>query len=309
MGRKIAVIDCGTNTFNLSIAEFSNGELKFSNRTKRVVKLAEGSNGSNIISKKAITRAINTLSHFHELIKLNGINSSSVYCVGTSAIRDAKNKSSFLKSIKKNTQISILPIDGNKEALYIFKGIQNEGIFGNECVLIMDIGGGSVEFIIAKNNKIIWKKSYPIGAARILNYIQPNFPLSILNKKKVNNLFDKTFEELIAMIYKHKPASLIGSSGSFDSLISIRNKTNFKSNTSNQQFLSIKDFSTMHNTLMKKDYSSLLKTPGLLRMRAKMIVPSIMLIKFVLSKMHQPTILVAKNSLKEGLAFSILLKN
>ena len=67
-------------------------------------------------------------------------------------------------------------------------------------------------------------------------------------------------------------------------------------------------FQLIFKEVIKKDYPALLKTPGLLRMRAKMIVPSIMLIKFVLEKMGKTEIIVSKNSLKEGLAFSILTK-
>ncbi|MFM7015666.1 MAG: hypothetical protein ACKOX3_04990 [Bacteroidota bacterium] len=309
MKKKIAVVDCGTNTFNLLITGLSNKKLTISAKKKRVVKLAEDTGTPLIISEKATSRAILALANFKKEIKKSAINPLSIYCVGTSAIRDAANKDEFIQIIKRETGLIIHPIDGLKEADYIFEGILNEGIFKDECVLIMDIGGGSVEFIVSKNQKIIWKDSFKLGAARILNTVNPDFPFSTHQKTIINHLFKTQLKSLLTAIEKFNPCILIGSSGSFDSLIAIRNKNVFlssKHKVTNQ--LTVHDFQIIYDELVKKDYSSLLKTPGLLRMRAKMIVPSIMLIKFVLQKMNNPTLLVSKYSLKEGLAFSILNK-
>ena len=306
--RKFAVIDCGTNTFNLLISSITNDKLTFDSRKKRVVKLASNNTKGITIDFKARKRAISTLKFYKELIIQEKISNKNIFCVGTSAVRDATNRNEFIKQIKNACGITILPITGQEEASYIFHGIVNEGVFKNESTLIIDIGGGSVEFIISKNKKIAWKRSYSIGAARILNIIQPTLPLSKSNHLSVKSLFDLELKELIIAINKHNPMTLIGSSGSFDSLIAIRNKneTTIKRSKQENQRLSIDSFNSMYRDLIKKDYHSLLKTPGLVRMRAKMIVPSIMLIKFVLEKMNNPHIIVSKYSLKEGIAYSIL---
>ena len=309
MTKKIAVIDCGTNTFNLLIASNNKNGLKIHVKKKRVVKLAQDFN-NKLITDKATLRALNAMHYYKGLINDAKIPSNSVYCVGTSAIREAKNQIDFIREVYLATKIKIQPISGLQEATYIFKGIIEEHIFSDECVLIMDIGGGSVEFIISKERKIVWKKSFSIGAAKILNRIQPHFPFNTKDAKAISNLFDSELSELISAIEKYQPQLLIGSSGSFDSLISIRNKLFFKEGIQEQNnHLKVSTFQLIFKELIKKDYPALLKTPGLLRMRAKMIVPSIMLIKFVLQKMGKTEIIVSKNSLKEGLAFSKLTKN
>ena len=308
MKQVIAVIDCGTNTFNLLIASINNNGLKILIKKKRVVKLAQDFD-NKIICDKAIIRAENAMVYFKQIINESKIHRNSVYCVGTSAIREAKNQKDFIDRIKTATKINIQPISGLQEASYIFNGILKEKLFSDECVLIMDIGGGSVEFIISKNRKIAWKKSFPIGAAKILNRIQPHFPFTQNDKKSISDLFQNELMELITAIEKFRPQHLIGSSGSFDSLISIRNKiTSDKNRQHLDNRLALHDFNLIYRLLIKKDYPALLKTPGLLRMRAKMIVPSIMLIKFVIQKMGKTEIIVSKYSLKEGLAFSILTK-
>ena len=308
MTKKIAVIDCGTNTFNLLIASINKNGLKIHVKKKRVVKLAQDFN-NKLITDKATLRALNAMHYYKGLINDAKISFNAVYCVGTSAIREAKNQIDFIREVYLATKIKIQPISGLQEATYIFKGILEEHIFSDECVIIMDIGGGSVEFIISKERKIVWKKSFPIGAAKILNRIQPHFPFNTKDVKAISNLFDSELIELISAIEKYQPHLLIGSSGSFDSLISIRNKLFLKDGIEEQNnHLKVSTFQLIFKELIKKDYPALLKTPGLLRMRAKMIVPSIMLIKFVLQKMGKTEIIVSKNSLKEGLAFSILTK-
>lgn len=308
MTRKIAVIDCGTNTFNLLIASIGKSGLNVLVKKKRVVKLAQDFS-IKLISDKATLRALNAMHYYKGLINDAEISSNAIYCVGTSAIREAKNQIDFIHQIQQATKIKIQPISGLQEATYIFKGILEEQIFSDECVLIMDIGGGSVEFIISHGRKIVWKKSFPIGAAKILNRIQPHFPFTISEVKAISALFYSELSELISAIEKYQPHILVGSSGSFDSLISIRNKLFLKESIQEQNnHLTMSTFQMIFNDLIKKDYTALLKTPGLLRMRAKMIVPSIMLIKFVLQKMRKTEIIVSKYSLKEGLAFSILTK-
>ena len=308
MTQKIAVIDCGTNTFNLLIASLNKDGLDIHLKKKRVVKLAQDFS-NKLINDKATLRALKAMHYYKGLINDAKIPSNAIYCVGTSAIREAKNQIDFIREVYLATKIKIQPISGLQEATYIFKGILQEQIFSDECVLIMDIGGGSVEFILSKGRKIIWKKSFPIGAAKILNRIQPHFPFENSEVKAISTLFYSELSELISAIEKYQPRILVGSSGSFDSLISIRNKLFLKESIQDQNnHLKVSTFQMIFNDLVKKDYPALLKTPGLLRMRAKMIVPSIMLIKFVLQKMGKTEIIVSKYSLKEGLAFSQLTK-
>lgn len=306
--KKIAIIDCGTNTFNLLIATKINGNLKPLIKKRRVVKLAEHNKNEITINKNAIARAISTMTFYKKIIDREKIDSRNIYCVGTSAIRDATNSKSFINQIKIKSRINIQPINGIKEASYIFTGILNEGVFSDETVLIMDIGGGSVEFIISEDKKIVWKKSFPIGSERILNFIQPIFPFSKLNKLANNKIFELELKDLLKAITKYNPEILIGSSGSFESLISIKNNLVPKKPLINtyKQRLKISDFNMIYTDLMKKDFKGLLSTPGLIRIRAKMIIPSIMLIKFVLQKMYKPQIIVSKYSLKEGIAFTVL---
>ena len=96
--------------------------------------------------------------------------------IGTSALRDAKNKNIFINDVHKKTGIKIEVISGDKEAEYIFKGVKKT--FIKDSGVIMDIGGGSTEIIYFKNNQIIKKKSFDIGVSRIYQMFDFQDPIS-----------------------------------------------------------------------------------------------------------------------------------
>ncbi|MEO8795013.1 MAG: exopolyphosphatase, partial [Daejeonella sp.] len=98
--------------------------------------------------------------------------------VATAAVRTAANGKDFVADVKSETGIEIETVTGDKEAALIFEGVKQAVKLGAETCLIMDIGGGSVEFILASTNGIIWKKSYPIGAAKLMALFHHSDPIS-----------------------------------------------------------------------------------------------------------------------------------
>ena len=123
---KAAVIDLGTNTFHLIIAECSGDDITVLYKTNVPVKLGEGRINENIIISEAFDRGINTLKSFKEEIDKYQV--SSVTAIATSAIRSANNGSEFVSKAKIATGIDITVIDGNTEAGYIYKGVKATGV-------------------------------------------------------------------------------------------------------------------------------------------------------------------------------------
>ena len=119
---RIAVIDLGTNTFNLLIADISAKTFKKVLKTKRPVKLTEAGANNQIIAQKAIKRGINALkNHFNTIEKYNV---SKVYAFATSAIREANNGKDFVKLIKLEFNLDVNVISGEQEAMYIYDGVR-----------------------------------------------------------------------------------------------------------------------------------------------------------------------------------------
>ena len=161
----IAVIDCGTNTFNLIVVEpIGPNDFDYLYNDKIPVKLGEGGIDKNTISPAAYQRGIQAMVAHKETLSVYPI--EQILAVGTAALRDAGNGPQFLKECQRKTGIQIQLIDGNREAELIYLAAKTcigpQGIF-----LVMDIGGGSNEFIIADQEKIHWKKSYRLGVSRL----------------------------------------------------------------------------------------------------------------------------------------------
>ncbi len=159
---KVAAIDIGTNTILMLIAEVDeNKNIIPIQDFHEIARLGEGLNSSGIISEKAFGRAIEILHKYLNFAKHYG--ADKICCVGTAVFREAKNSGEIVNKIKLETGIDVKIIDGEFEALLSFIGTVSD----NSYSIVIDIGGGSTEIIAGKENKIIFRKSLPIGAVKI----------------------------------------------------------------------------------------------------------------------------------------------
>ena len=306
---RFAVIDCGTNTFNLLIADVIGGKVRFRKRTKRVVKLGSAGIGNNYIGDAPFERGIAALNDYALLLKKAKVDT--VLAVATSAIRDAKNKNSFLKAVKSRCGIQLTCISGEKEAALITKGVHAALKDDHKTSLILDIGGGSVEFIICQAGKILWKNSYRLGAARLIEAFPLKEKVSRGAEKKTEYHIISTIGDFFEAFHRFKPTQLIGSSGSFETFQSIlamkeAEKPNYKRRV---QSLDLKKYKLLHRELLNCSYEERLKIPGMLKMRADMIAAASIIVTFVLKKTKIKDVILSNYSLKEGVLFDYLQKN
>ena len=181
---KIAVIDLGTNTFNLLIVEV-NSDKSYSTvfQTKISVKLAEGGMNKGFIADIAFDRGIEAFkTHFATTQKFHV---DKIYAFATSAIRGASNGVAFVQKVKGETGVDIQVISGDREAELIYYGVRSAVEMTDEASLIIDIGGGSTELIFADQNGIIALNSFNMGISRIYQLFDLSDPLSIDDIQKI----------------------------------------------------------------------------------------------------------------------------
>ncbi|MFY0591310.1 exopolyphosphatase [Roseivirga sp.] len=299
-----AVIDLGTNTFHLFIVEIMNGQLTTLYKEKIAVKIGQNGISKGKIAPDAIKRAIHALTTFKTIIDQFQV--TNVKGVATSAIRNAKNGQALLDQVANETGITIEIISGYREAELIFEGVKAGLTLDNENQLIMDIGGGSVEFIIGNKNDVKWKRSFEIGAQRLLDKFHTVDPIPA---QQIEELFIWLGTELKALkdaIDKFQPKGLIGCSGTFDTVLEIFLSANqSKRNSLATSFsLPIKAYHDIHRELLIKDKQERLLIPGMVTMRVDMIVVASCLISFVQEQLVINEIKVCSYALKEGLLFS-----
>ena len=165
--RKLAVIDCGTNTFNLRVVEIGakGGWIPvFGQRVP--VKLGKGGVAKGVIQPDRMARGLDALVSMREALRNYDV--EEVHVLATSAMRDAKNGPEFVSEAKRLADLDIQVIGGAHEARLIQEGIWlNHPEMPNATCLTMDIGGGSVEFVIWKGLEIQWAQSFNTGVARL----------------------------------------------------------------------------------------------------------------------------------------------
>ena len=156
---RIALIDLGTNTFHLLITEIRDrDQLVEMGKYKASVKLGEDGMPNGAISDAAYQRGISTLIEFKQVIEAAGV--TTILAFATSAIRSAVNGKAFVEEAYELTGIRIRVINGNEEASLIHEGVKNGVTLPkDEAVLLVDIGGGSVEFIVSLNGEALLLRS------------------------------------------------------------------------------------------------------------------------------------------------------
>ena len=308
--RRVAIIDMGTNTFHLLIADLMDSRsFNILRNDKIAVKLGEGGISNSRISAKAQSRGLNTLKEFRKRISEDEtIDQEEVFA--TSALRSATNSDEFLKQIYKETGFSPKIIDGQKEAEFIYYGVMAGLTLSEDPYLIMDIGGGSVEFIIANKNEIFWRQSFEICAQRLLDSFYKSDPISERELANLESFLDRELVSLIKELQIHQPETLIGVSGTFDTLtdiLDVREGHNI-SFPDSEGSLEFDSFERIRIELTKKTNKERIDTPGLPAFRAEMIVVALALIHWVLQQQQFNEIRVSRYALKEGILYSMIKK-
>lgn len=212
---KFAIIDLGSNTFHLLIAEVNTlGHVKILYKERIYVKLAI--DGITFISDPPYKRGLEALIHFKKIIDQNGV----IACraIGTAALRIASNASDFINDVYLQTGITIEVVSGEEEAELIFQGVKATLPKNINNYLIMDIGGGSVEFIISDSNSIKWKSSFAAGVAVLKSNFHFEDPISIKEIKTIEAFLDNIFQPLSSYLDQFQPQVFVGASGTFEVL-------------------------------------------------------------------------------------------
>ena len=161
---RVAAIDCGTNSIRLLIADISNGIFKEVVRSMEVVRLGQGVDKSKSFHPDAIKRTLDAVEMFSEVIASKGV--ERIRFCATSATRDATNRSLFTDGVRGILGVEVEVIPGEEEAMLSFNGATKEFTQSDAPYLVVDIGGGSTEFVFG-SNKVENAKSVDIGCVRM----------------------------------------------------------------------------------------------------------------------------------------------
>jgi exopolyphosphatase/guanosine-5'-triphosphate,3'-diphosphate pyrophosphatase len=298
-----AIIDLGTNTFHLLIAELKEGNITTHCKLQIPVKIGEGGINEGFISPQAMKRGLDALAEFRKELDRFHIGQPDAFA--TSAIRNARNAREFMDEALKRYRIPIRKLSGEEEAVYIYNGVRHSFAFPDEPVLVMDIGGGSVEFIIGLKETILWKQSFEIGAARLMEQFHHHDPIAPAELEALNAYLAKQLEPLRQALHQYPASILAGSAGSFETLEEVITRDLSKSveiiSEHARRLNNIEDVNLFCENMISQDVMQRKMLKGLVDFRVEMIVVAAVLMKYITDACRISSVIVSAYSLKEGI--------
>lgn len=296
-----AVIDLGTNTFHLIIAQISPDNIEVLYKTNIPVKLGEGRINDHIIIPEAYERGLLALETFQDEIRKHQVDT--VKAIATSAIRSAGNGENFVKAARSYAGITIEVVSGDQEAEYIFNGVKASGAI-RKTSLIMDIGGGSTEFIICNEDGLLWKKSYNIGAARLMQAYFNSDPISQTDMQAIISHLDNELADLKKACSIYNPIQLIGSAGAFETFTAMINGQ-LDLNSIPSHPIDLEAYRSISTTLRHSSHSERAAMPNLIPLRVDMIVIAAILTDYVIALSGIEGLSLSTYDLKMGVLESL----
>lgn len=214
--RCVAAVDLGSNSFHMIVCNLSNGKLQTIDRLKEMVRLADGLDRKNVLDNETQKRALACLERFGQ--RIQDFPPESVRAVGTNTLRNAKNAYQFLEKAEKALNHPIHIISGVEEARLIYLGVAHSVGSTAELKLVVDIGGGSTEYIIGKEDQPIKKESLTMGCVSMSNRF---FPKGQLSKNAFNKAIlsaEQKLEPFQKKFHRKQWQQAIGSSGTYRSI-------------------------------------------------------------------------------------------
>jgi exopolyphosphatase/guanosine-5'-triphosphate,3'-diphosphate pyrophosphatase len=293
-----AVIDLGTNTFHLLIARRREDEqIEDVYRERRFIRLAE--DGIATIGPAPYQRALACLQDFRLIIDEHGLPVERVLAFGTAGMRTASNGAQLIKEVAERTGIRIRLIDGDEEARLIYRGISLAVPPSPSYQLMMDIGGGSVEFIIANQDGVQWAQSFPVGVAVLFRDFHHTEPIAEEEVVALEAFLRKTLAPVKAALDGNPCEDLIGASGTFDILEQFIGEQ--RSNGLHYAEVPLHAFPAFCQQILSMNKAERHALPHMPKTRAEMLVVALVLVDVVMKLAGTKRIIVSDYALKEGM--------
>lgn len=299
---RIAAIDVGSNSLHMVVAQADpDGGLTTLWRMKEMVGLGRISFPSRRLSPDAMERAIATLRRFQQAARARGC--EKILAVATSAVREAENGGDFLRRARRELQMTVKVVSARDEARLIYLGVRHAADLGNHPHFILDVGGGSVEFIVGDASKHLLLESRKLGAARMTAQFVHSDPISPADLKALSAHYEKELTPLCESIQALKPVAAIGTSGTLENLAAMCAAIEGSDSPS------IIERDALSRLLVKliesraKDRATL---EGLDDQRKDQIIAGALLVSELLRRLNLPEIRVCKSALREGILMEYL---
>ena len=307
MNQIIAAIDIGTNSIHMVVVHIEPSLPAFTviAKEKDTVRLGDRDPATGELTEVAIERSLNTLRRCKELA--TSLQAEQIIAVATSATREAPNGEDFLQQIEEELGIVVNLISGREEARRIYLGVLSGMDFNEQPHIIIDIGGGSTEIVLADIHEPRFLSSTKIGAVRLAKEFVSTDPISDSELKilraYVKGMLERPADEIWQNLQLNEVPRTIGTSGTIETIAGIhaREKLGAIPEPFNGYEVSYKDIEKIVKRLAKMNYQERLEVSGLSDKRAEIIVPGAVILLEAMSMLKLNSITICERALREGM--------
>jgi exopolyphosphatase/guanosine-5'-triphosphate,3'-diphosphate pyrophosphatase len=311
MKKNIAAIDIGTNSIHLAVVsgDLTKNTFKILDREHEMVRLGSGSTDMKYLSAGAISRAIKTL---HRYRAIADTMNARVRAVGTSAVREALNQKEFIERVRAETGIEVEVVSGYEEARLIYTGVLQALPLFDKRVLLIDIGGGSTEFLVGERREIFYSNSLKLGAVRLTERFfaeKKKYSSKAIRKcsKYISGMLNPPIRDIKGQNYD----VVVGSSGTIENIaqmirVNLGNRQGTKLN--GFEFTREELYTIVDKLVRAKTPENLLKMPGLDKSRADIIIAGALVLRQIFEELSIKRMVVSEFALREGIVFDTIEK-
>ena len=266
-----------------------------------ITRIGQGVDDKGYITEEALERNLNALKEFAD--KCIEEKCEKVYCMGTSALRDSKNGQDFVNRAKELTNIDVKIICGEEESNLGFMGVL-EGAGGDKSnyILVLDIGGGSTEFIVGNEDGIKFCKSENVGALRMTEKFITTDPISDEEFNKMSDFIEETISSTLDKIKGMHVSKLVGIGGAITSLSAMNQQLEvYSMEKVHNSVVTKKDLEKILQNLKKMTLSDKKTIKGLQPKRADIITAGVKILHIVMEKLEIEKIMISEYDNLEGL--------
>jgi exopolyphosphatase/guanosine-5'-triphosphate,3'-diphosphate pyrophosphatase len=298
-GGEIAAVDLGSNSFHMIVARIMDGELQVVDKDREMVRLAAGLTDENRIDASARERALDCLVRFGQ--RLSGLPEGTVRAVGTNTLRKAKDSRAFIREAEAALGHPIQVIAGREEARLIYLGVSHSTPSDGGQRLVIDIGGGSTEFIIGEGFTTRHRESLHMGC---VSYSQRFFPDGDITHKALRRAELAAHRELLSIISRYRSLGwqeAVGASGTIKAVAEV-----VRQNGWSDDGITLDSLYDLRNAMLDCGKIRKLSLDGLNTERAPVFVGGAAVLTAAFEALEIERMSVSEGALREGLLYDSL---
>ncbi|MEZ4316117.1 MAG: Ppx/GppA phosphatase family protein [Myxococcota bacterium] len=307
---RVAAIDVGTNSVHLLVADVGlDGSWTLVEKARKQVELGANGLSQNVIAPSAFERGLDAMLEFRDAARSLGV--EDIHCAATSAVRESQNGEDWVHAVREHTGIRVRTITGREEGRLIYLGIRSDLDFSLGKVMLMDLGGGSTEFIVCDSERPTVIESLPLGHIRLADRFHRTDPMSKADYDALKSHIKAVLKPLVSSVKGKDFHTLVGTSGTLRTLAMMATlaRGDGQPEHAHGLVLTRDDIDALVKKLRQTTFEGLLSIPGIDPRRQRTITAGALLVRQVMRAFDQASMITSERSLRDGLIVDWVMRN